>query len=97
MVEILNGLAGGAFAKIIETRNDNEALAGLIQNEADVAEIGVSDVLELGQRAGRPDAEHVAARVKLAIEGFDRLRRLLGGERDVNGRENAARERKQVS
>src|SRR5580704_11711270 len=97
MVEILNGLAGSAFAKIVETRNDNEALAGLIQDEADVAEISVSDVLELGQRAGRPDTNHGAAGVELAIKGFYRFRRLLGGERDVNGRENAARERKQVS
>src|SRR5579863_5289994 len=96
MVEILNGLAGGAFAKIVETRDDNEALAGLIQDEADIAEIGVGDMLKLGQGARGPDTNHWAAGVELAIKGFDRLRRVLGGEGHVDGRENAARERQEV-
>ena len=48
MVEILNGLAGGAFAKIVEARDDDEALAGLIRGKTDVTEVGVGDVLQLG-------------------------------------------------
>ena len=96
MVEILNGLAGSAFAEIVEARDDDQTLAGFIQSEADVAEIGVGDMLQLRQRTGGPDADHGAARVKLAIEGFDGLWRLLLRKRDVNGGKNAAGERQQV-
>src|SRR5580692_121324 len=96
MVEILDSLASGAFAEIVETRDDDEALAGFVQDEADVAEVGVRDVLQLGQRARGPDADHGAASIKLAIEAFDRFGRLRGGKRDVDGGENAASERQQM-
>src|ERR1700676_1213497 len=96
MVEILNGLAGGAFAKIVEARDDDEALAGLIRGKTDVTEVGVGDVLQLGQSARGPDTNHGAAGVKLTIAGFDDLGRLLGRERDVDRGENSARERQEV-
>src|ERR1700676_2662453 len=96
MVEILNGLAGGAFAKIVEARDDDETLAGLIQSKPDVAEVSGGDVVQLGQSARGPDADHGAAGVKLAIEGFDGVGRLLGRERDVDRGENSARERQEV-
>src|SRR5208282_5376008 len=96
MVEILNGLAGGAFAKIVETRDDDQALAGLVQDKANVTEIGVGYMLQLGQRARGPDANHGPTGVELAIEGFDRFRGLLGRERHVNGGKNASRKRQQM-
>src|ERR1700722_4941335 len=96
MVEILNGLAGGTFAEIVETGDHDQALAGLIQGKTDVTEVGVGDVLQLGQSARGPDADHGPASVKLAIEGFDDLRRSLRGKRDVDRRKNSARERQEV-
>ena len=67
----MNGLAGGALAKIVEARDDDEAFAGVVQSETDIAEIGVRDVLQFRQRAGGPDAHHGAAGVELAEDGFD--------------------------
>src|SRR5580692_13185038 len=96
MVEILNGLAGGAFAKIVETGDQDQALAGFIQGKTNVTEVGVGDVLQLGQSARGPDADHGPASIKLAIEGFDNIGRLPGGEGDVDGRENSARQRQKV-
>src|SRR2546429_605845 len=96
MVEILNGLARGAFAEIVETRNDNEAAAGAIEDEAKVGEIGVRDMLDFRKRAGFPDAEHRAASVRFAIKSFDGVRGLRLGERDVDRGENAARNGKEM-
>ncbi len=96
MVEILNGLTGGAFAKIVEARDDNETLAGLIQREADVTKVAAGDVLQLGQSASGPDADHGTPGVKLAIQSFDGFRRLLRGERDIDGREDATGQRQEV-
>src|SRR3982074_27945 len=96
MVEILHGLAGGAFSKIVEARNDHQTAAGFVQRESDVTKIGVRDVLQLRQRAGWPNADHRAAGVELAVERFDVRGGLRLGERDVNGGKNAAREREQV-
>src|SRR5580693_4591332 len=96
MVEILNGLTGGAFAEIVETGDQDQALAGFIQGKTNVTEVGVGDVLQLGQSARGPDADHGPASVKLAIEGFQDLGRLPDGERDVDGRENSARHRQEV-
>src|SRR5487761_530952 len=96
MIEILDGLTGGAFAEIVETRDDDQTLAGFVQDKTDVAEIRVCDVLQLRQSARRPNAHHGAAGVKLAKESFDGIWRLLRGERDVNRGENATSERQQV-
>ena len=43
----------------------------LSEDKADVAEIGVGDVLQLGKRAGGPDADHGAA----GVEACDRALR----------------------
>src|SRR2546430_2093904 len=96
MVEILHGLARGAFAKIVETRNDDEAAAGAVEDEAEVGKIGVRDMLDFGKRAGFPDADHRAASVGFAIKRFDGVRRLRLGERDVDRGENAARDGKEM-
>src|SRR5256885_13707776 len=96
MVEILNGLARGAFAEIVETRNDDEAAAGAIEDEAEVGEIGVGDMLDFRKRAGLPDADHRAASVSLAIKRFDGVRGLRLGERDVDRGKNAARNGKEM-
>src|SRR2546430_9062714 len=96
MVEILHGLARGAFAKIVETRNDDEAATGAVEDEAEVGEIGVRDMLDFGKRAGFPDADHRAASVSLAIKRFDGVRGLRLGERDVDRGENAARNGKEM-
>src|SRR5580692_3570085 len=96
MVEILYGLACGALAEIVETGDDDQTLARLVQGKADVAEIGVRHVLQLGQRARGPDADHGASGIKLAIERFDRVGRLRLSEGDVNRRKDAARERQEM-
>src|SRR5579859_538686 len=96
MIEILNGLARGAFAKIIETRDDDEATAGRIEREAEVGEIGVRDVLNFRQCAGLPEADHRTARVRFAIESFDGLGRLRLGERDIDRGKDAARDGKKM-
>ena len=96
MVEILNGLAGSAFSKIVEARDDDQAASRLVQCESDVAKIGVRDVLQLRQRFGGLDANQGAAGVELAVERLD-VRSSLGfAERNVDGGKNAAGERKQV-
>ena len=96
MVEILNGLAGGAFAEIVEARDDDEAFAGLIQRKTDVAEIGVCDVLQFGQETGGPDTHHGSASVELAEDAFDRFGRVGGAKRHIDGGEYSAGERKQM-
>src|SRR5580658_4074395 len=97
MVEILNGLARGAFAKIVEARDDNQSPARLVQSKADVTEIGVRDVLQFRQRARGPNANHGASGIKLAIKGFNGVWRLLLCERDVNRGKNSTCERQQMS
>src|SRR5882724_151100 len=96
MVEILNGLARGAFAEIVETRNNDEAAAGAIEDETEVSEIGVRDVLDFWKRTGLPDADHRAASVGFAIKSFDGVRGLRLGERGVDRGENAARNGKEM-
>src|SRR5216683_1696905 len=96
MIEILHGLAGSAFAKIVKTGDDNQTTAGLVQGKADVAEIGVRDVLQLRQSAGGPDPHHGTARVEPAVKHLHVCGGLRLLEGDVNGGKNAARERQQV-
>src|SRR5882672_297468 len=96
MVEILNGLAGSAFSKIVEARDDDQAASRFVERESDVAKIRVRDVLQLRQCAGSPDADHGTAGVELAVESLDVRSRLRLGKRDVNGGKNAARKRQQV-
>src|SRR5579859_2246156 len=96
MVEILNGLACGTFAEIVETRNDDESPTGAVEDEAEVSEIGVRDVLDFGQRSGLPNADHRPASIGFAKERFDGVRRLRFGECDVDSRENAARNGKKM-
>ena len=60
-VEILNGLAGRPLAQVVQARNDDEALSRGIERKTNVAEVRVSDVLNLRQTAGRPDANEAAA------------------------------------
>src|SRR6266850_2122102 len=96
MIEILHGLAGSAFPKIVEARDDDQAASRLVQCESDVAEIRVRNVLQLRQRAGSPDANHRAAGVKPPVEGFDVRGGLWLAERDVDGGKNATGERQQV-
>src|SRR5262249_40573342 len=58
--------------------------------------VGVSDVLDFRKRAGFPDANHGASSVGFAIESFDGFESLWLTERDVNGREDSARDGEQV-
>ena len=96
MVEILHGLARGAFAKIVETRNDDEAATGAVEDEAEVGEIGVRNVLDFGKRASFPDTDHRAPSVGFAIKRFDGVRGLRLGEREIDRGENAARNGKEM-
>src|SRR2546421_5596352 len=71
MIKILHGLAGSAFSKIVEARDDDQAASRLVQRESDVAKIGMRNVLQLRQRADGPDANHGTAGVELAVERLD--------------------------
>src|SRR5256714_3010291 len=97
MVEILYGLAGSAFSKIIEARDDNQAASRFVQCESDVAKISVRDVLQFGERPGAPQANHRAPGIELAVERFNVRGSLRLGERNVNGGKNTACQRQQVS
>src|SRR5258708_8351517 len=79
-----------ALAEIIEGGNDDEAFDGIVQGEPDIAKIGVRDVLQLGQRAGGPDADHGTTSVKFSEDGFDGFGRIGGTERHVDGGKNPA-------
>src|ERR1700682_6777923 len=92
MVEILNGLAGSAFSKIVEARDDDQAASRFVERESDVAKIRVRDVLQLRQRAGSPDADHGTAGVELAVEGLDIRGGLRLARRGVNGGKDTVRE-----
>src|SRR5260370_38420142 len=95
MIEILHGLSGSAFAKIVKTGDDDQTTTGLVQGKADVAEIGVRDVLQLRKSAGGPDPHHGTARVEPAVKHLH-VRgglRLLKGDR--NSGKNAAPEKQQ--
>src|SRR6266516_1053616 len=96
MIEILHGLSGSAFAKIVKTGDDNQTTAGLVQGKADVAEIGVRDVLQLRQSAGGPDPHHGTARVEPAVKHLHVCGGLRLLEGDVDGGKNAPRQRQQV-
>jgi hypothetical protein len=90
VVEILHGLAGGAFSKIVETRDDDQAVSRVVKGKSDVAEIRARDVLQLGQRAGGPDTDHGTASVELAIKRLDVRSGLRLRESDVDAGKNAA-------
>jgi hypothetical protein len=85
MIEILNCLPRRALSEIVQTRNDDQTAARVVQREADVAEIGVRYVLQLRELARRPDADHFALGIKLAVERFNSIAGLRLVERDVNG------------
>ena len=96
MIEILHGLASGAFSKIVEAIDDDQAASGVVQCESDIAKIGVRDVLQLRQRSGGPDTNHGAASVELTVKRLDVRGSLRFTKRDVDRGENAAGEGKQV-
>src|SRR5437764_418446 len=96
MVQILDRLAGCALPEIVETGDQNQAAARRIQSKADIAKIRMRDVLQLGQRAGRPNAYHGPSGVEPPKEFFDFGNSSWLLERDVNGGKNSARERQQV-
>src|SRR5215472_4340459 len=96
MVQILHGLARSAFPEIVETGDKDQASSRRIQHKTDVAKVRVCDVLQLRQSACRPDTHHRLSRVKLAKQSFYFSGGFLLIQRDVDGRENPARERQEV-
>src|SRR5690242_4115531 len=96
MIKILDGLARSAFAEIVKARDHDEAAAGGIEHKSNVGEVGVGNVLNFGEGAGLPDADHGAAGVSFAIERFDCIQRLRLGERDVDRGENSACDGKEM-
>ncbi len=96
VVEILHGLAGSAFSKIVEARDEDQAASRLVQCESDVAKISVRDVLQFGQRASGPDANQGTPGVELAVERLDIRGGLRLVEGNVNGGENSTSQRQQV-
>src|SRR6266851_3010173 len=68
----------------------------MVQGEADIAKVGVRDVLELRQLASGPDAHHRAPGVELAVGGFNGFGGMRGAERHVDGRKNSAGQRQKM-
>ncbi len=95
-IEILHGLSGGAFAEIIETRDDDESRSRSVEGKADIAEIGLHDMLQFGNSARRPNANHGAGSIKLSVNGLDGLGNGWLGERDINSGEDSASNREEV-
>src|SRR5713226_2397149 len=96
MIEILHGLTGGAFSKIVKTRDEDQAASRVVQCKSDIAKIGVRNVLQFRQRAGCPDANHGAPGVELAVERLNFRGGLRLAECDVDGGKNAAGEGQQM-
>src|SRR5258707_14081802 len=96
MVEILHGLAGGAFSEIVKARYEDQAASRMVQRESDIAKICVRDVLQLRQAAGGPDANHWPAGVEPAIERFDVRGSLRLGGSEVDSGKNCAGKREQM-
>ena len=55
-VQVLHRLAGRALHQVVDGTDDEHAPVGLVDLPADVAEVGVRDVLDLGQRRRRSAA-----------------------------------------
>jgi hypothetical protein len=92
----LHGLPGCALEEIVEAGDQDETLAAGCECEAEVAEVGADNVLDLGQvrRGVQPDERAVL------VEGLEDLADCggVGGgvELQVEGGEDAARDGQQV-
>ncbi len=89
-IHILDRLAGGALEQVIEAADEDQPLAIGCEMEADVAKIGVRNVLDLGQVSGGADADHGAGAIELAQGPLDGFRLLRGREPDIKSGEDAA-------
>ena len=71
-VEVLNGLPCRSLHEVVNARNDDDLPAGAVDAPADVAEVRVRDVLDLGElAAGQPDERRRP--VGLGENGSDRI------------------------
>ena len=95
-IHILDRLAGCALEQVIETADEHKPLAIGSEMEAEIAEAGVRDVLDLGQVSGGMDAHHGTGAIEVAETQFEVYGLLGHGEPEINGRENAARNGEQM-
>ncbi len=95
-VHILDCLTGRAFEQIVEARDQDEAAGVGSELEAEIAEAGADDVLNLGQVAGGAESHQRAVAVEVAVDGGDLIARGLRLQTDVERGEDAARDGQQV-
>ena len=63
-VHVLNGLAGGPFAHVVDGRHQDQAVVALIKRKPDIAIIGPLDMQRVGRPPVRADAYKTAAGIK---------------------------------
>ena len=95
-VHVLDGLRGGAFEQVVEAGDDDEALAVGRELEAEVAEDGADDVLDLREIGRAADADHGAVGVEVVEAVLDVDQRCHFVKTHVDGGEDAARDGEQV-
>src|ERR1700761_6873071 len=95
-VHVLDGLRGGAFEQVVEARDDDESAGVAIEMEAEVAEAGAHDGLNLRQMGRAADADERSVCVEVVEAGlkfFDGARLV---KTHVEGGEDSARDRQQM-
>src|ERR1700678_2431321 len=93
-IQILHSLRGRALQQVIETTDDDGAVAIGRELKADVGKACVHRVLNLGQRL-REETHHGTSFVKIAIDFCDAFRGLGVRKPHVNSRENSRRNGRQ--
>ncbi len=86
----MHRLAGGALEKIVQAGDEDESFAVGCEREAEVAEAGADDVLNLGQARGGMQADHWTVPVEVLKDLGDGYGFGVGFEADVDGGEDAA-------
>ena len=70
-VHVFDGLRGGAFEQVVEAGDDDEPAMVGREMEAEVAEAGAHDVLDLRQRGRAADADERGVRVEVVEAGLN--------------------------
>src|SRR5690348_8403055 len=76
-IHVLDRLAGGAFAQVVDYGNHDGAASFLVVLESDVAEVGVRNRMQIGNLPGCVQTDERLGRVALAI---DRQQIVRGGD-----------------
>ena len=82
-------MSGGTFHQVIDRCDDDGAMAFRVRDEADRAEVGVRDGMDIGKGAGGIEADERLGGVAGVIDGFETGKIFRRGA-EIEGFENAA-------